>query len=332
MGHFTDVILLVIGGLFALVGLAKLGTMLGGKSAPWLGIVFVLLGLASTPLLLGWMLDRFGVVERAVVADRRESVTLEVNGGWRTQYWVTVKYPSAPAGLHRLRADPVAYDRLAFGDPVEVRVLPIRRSVARLEMTSSSAWLRQFPAFTRWLVALGPLAVVVGLLVFGGKGASGKVRRVVGLGLVALGGFSCHQDFKPFDGLPGPSGPTERAGGTVKRMWTVRALYPATASEDRAWQLATPYRLVAAEFTPVGSRSAVMMVDAVDEESVPSLAVGDQIRVVYSRAEPRRARLDAGKRTFPAANAGDRRIAAGIGAGLLLVLVALRMMLAPKRR
>lgn len=331
MGHFTDLILLVVGGGFALVALAKLGAIVGGKQAPWLGVVLVLLGLGSTPLLLGWLLDHFGVVERAVVADRRESVSLRINGAWRPEYWVTVKYPSAPAQLHRLRADVASYDRLGFGDPVGVRSLPIRRSTARLEMTSSAQWLRAYPRFGQAIIALGVVAVIVGLVIFGGKGARGTVRKLIGVSLVGLGGFSVYQDLKPYQGGPTPTPPTSRASGTVKRITRVSSLYPASGSAERAWRLAKPYRVVTAEFTPAGARGGMLAVDAVDEESIPNLAVGDQIAVQYSTGSPRSARLAAGTRTFPIANAGDTRIATGIGLGVLAVLVAFRAMVSKRR-
>lgn len=334
MGDVVDSIVLIVVGLAGLGGLAKLGSWIGGKTAPWLGLVFPVLGVLSVPALIGWVLDQFGTVQRAVVLDKRESIRLLGNGGWAPRYSVTIMEPAAPPGeMIRLRADQPTYDALNFGDPVEVRWLPVRKSIVRLEMMPSSGWLRSFAAFELAGFSVSLAMVFGGILLFGGAGTAGIVRKAIAAALIGYGGSSCYREARPYRGEGEPPAPTVATTGTVRQAWTIRGLYPVTTGETRrGWSLTEPYLVVAAEFTPAGARSSVLGIDAIDAESVSHLRLGDQVGIRYSRSAPRQARLAFGTRTFPVKNVSDTRIALGIAIGCFVLVSGLRWWLGAARR
>jgi hypothetical protein len=71
---------------------------------------------------------------------------------------------------------------------------------------------------------------------------------------------------------------------------------------DAGFALRQPYEILELRFVPAGARDSVVAVDAVDEGSVPGLAVGATLPIRYDPSTPRQARLDAGSRTHPARN------------------------------
>lgn len=311
--------------LVAIVVLAKLGLSLGGKNAHWLGLALPTLGVVALPGLLGWVLDQFGVVERAVVADRRESIEVRPNGGWYPRYSIAVRRPGARSEMISLRADQPTYDALHFGDPVEVRSLPIRKTIVRLEKMSSSGWIRS-AATLEWAGIVRPVAVVIlGLVLIGGQGKAGLARAALAVALMSFGGLSCFRRVKPYQGEAEPAGPMAVARGTVRTVWRVGELYGGLG-------LAQPYFLVASEFTPAGARSSMLGIDAIDAGSVSHLELGDQIEVRYSSAAPRRARLGFGTRTFARKNQATTRAALGLAIGALVALAALRWWFGARRR
>ncbi|MBM4187570.1 MAG: hypothetical protein FJ206_09685 [Gemmatimonadetes bacterium] len=327
MNSISGLALLLVGVLFGAFGLYRLGAWLGGKKLPWVGAAFMAAGLFASPWLLIALLDRAGVVEKVVVADRRETVSVGLNGAPRAERWISIKEAAGTGGLRRVRADQESYDLVAFGDPIEVRYLPIWKSFIRLERSPSSAWLATFPAFRWGIGLLAVAAVTFGLLLFGGKGSKGLIRRAVGAVLLGLGCYAAVDQFGPYSGSGTPETAAERGQGTIKRMWRVASLYPASANRDRLFGLERPYRLVAFEFTPARGRGPILAVDAVDDASVTNLAVGDAVTVRYLRANPRQARIDAGTRRFEQDNATGRRIAVLSALGVVAGLLALRALL-----
>lgn len=331
MSSISGLALLVVGALLGGFGLYRLGGLIGGKKMPWVGPLFVFAGALVTPWLLAGLLDRTGVVEKVVVADRRESVSVGINGAPRWERWISVKEATGTGGLRRIRVDQAGYDEVAFGDPVEIRYLPIWKSLVRLERSRSMAWLAIQPLFRRSVAVMAGGAVLIGLLIFGGKGTTGAARRIVGAGLIGLGGYGLVDQLGPFAGQHPLEGAVERRQGTVQRMWRVASLYPASPDPSRIFKLERPYRLVAIEYTPTARRGALLVVDAVDDASVTNLAVGDAVTIRYQQRDPRQARLEGGSRRFIEDNANDRRRAGIAMLGVLAGLLALRALLGGRR-
>ncbi len=312
--------MILLGSLLAIGALATLGLCLGGKNARWLGLALPIAGVVAAPSAIGWALSQFGVVQRAVVADRRESIVLRANGGWSSRYSIAVRLPAARSGeMVTLRADQPTYDGLHFGDPVEVRSLGILKRIIRLERMPASGWIRSAGAIEGaslgWAVAM----VVVGLALVGmaGRGTTAVARGALALSLIGFGGLALDRRGRPYQGEAAPMSPMATARGTVRHVWRVAELYSALG-------LAKPYLLVATDFTPAAARSSVLAIDALDAESVSHLEPGDQVELRYSTASPRRARLGFGARTFADRNRSTARTVRGLLIGALIAVGGLR--------
>ncbi len=303
--------------MLAIGGLTALGLWLGGEKARWLGVALPALGVSGAPGLIGWSLDRFGVVEEAVVADRRESIQIRGNGGWAPRYDIAVRLPESDRELIGLRADQTTFDALHFGDPVRIRSLPFRKTIRRLERMPTAGWIRG-ESTLEWIAVLRTLAlVVVGLTVIGGRGRAGLLRAAFGVALIGVGAWRGSRRIEPYRGEPEPSGPFETVRGRVRDQWRI----------DEVWGglgVARPYLVVTIEFTPAGARSALLGVDAIDAGSVAHLERGDQVEVRYAPGMPRRIRLPFGTRGFVEANRSTGVVLRGGLIGLLALLAGLR--------
>lgn len=322
-------------GLLALavagIGLALfIGRIVGGKRAPWLGPVLAVMAGLSGPTWLAAAFDQFGERARAVVVRRVEAVRTTWNGGFERRFSLDLKYAGRRSDeSFPVSVDQARYDQVAFGDPVTVVALPARRSIARLDAMSAREWLGVVMPWGALTVVASVAALVGGLLLYGGAGAAGTVRKVIAAVLFAGGGWSCYQDNRPFEGAVGP-GATPVSGTAV-----VHALHRVThigsTSRRTGWTLPAPYQLVELEFVPRGYRAAVIAVDAIDDGSIPYLAVPQSLAIRYDPANPRRASISSGSRRFAEDNTSVFRTWTLIVVGALAGIAGLTW-LAGRRR
>lgn len=327
MTRFVDSFLFLFGGILVMGILLKLGNLLGGKKAPWLGVVFVLAGLVGGPVVLAALFDRMGEVERAVVVRKNERIDRTWNGGFSRTYSLDVKYPKTGADdAFPVRTDQVHYDSLAFGDPVKLRALPSRPSIARLEGMASREWLLTVMPGALFvpLAAIGLL--LGGILLYGGTRTGAAVRNQLALVMIAAGAVTCYRDNRPFRGPDPPAEPTVAAEARVRAIDVVDELW--ATSRRRGVDLPQPYVLLELEFTPAGHRAPVIGVDAVDLGSIPYLAKDQSLAIRYEAADPRSVRVTAGTRRFAGQNPlglGEQALVlAAVAAGFLLFVWALR--------
>jgi hypothetical protein len=335
MGQFFDSLVLLVAGVVLIGGLLKLGGWLGGKRAPWLAVVLPLLGLIGTVAAGNWALARYGVRARAAVVGKTEWTTLMANGSFLKNYSVTIKHRGAATGeTINLRTDQGLYDELAIGDSVPVRSPAWRPSFAQLEAMTGAHWQSLLTDSGFLLVLIGVAAALGGLFLYGGKGASGAVRKPIALLLLGVGGFSCWHEGRPFAPKPGPTRPAGSAQAKVTKIRVISGIYPAHQDQrpTRGWPLKQPYQLVEAEFTPAGGRAPVVGVDAIDVGSIPTLAVGSIVEIEYDRARPRTARLKAGTRNWPETNGRDTWYSLGVLAAIIGLVLVLRVLLSRRRK
>ncbi len=335
MGQFFDSLVLLVAGVVLVGGLLKLGSWLGGKRAKWLAVVFPLFGLIGAVVAGNWALNRYGVRANAAVVGKTEWTTLMSNGSFLKNYSITIKHRGAAAGeTTNLRTDQRLYDGLAVGDSVPVRSPGWRPSLARLEAMTSSHWLNILIESGLLLLILGVAATFGGLFLYGGKGASGAVRKPVALLLLGVGGFSCWQEGRPYRPDAGPTQPVVSAQAKVTRIRLISGIYPAHqgTKPTRGWPLKQPYLLVEAQFTPAGGRAPVVGVDAIDAGSMPKLAVDDVVDIEYDRTRPRLAHLKRGTRNWPDVNGRDTWYSLGAVAGLIGLVLVLRVLLFRRRK
>lgn len=115
-----------------------------------------------------------------------------------------------------------------------------------------------------------------------------------------------------------PAAPHASAPAVVRQVHEVHRVWGTARQSGQL--VRRPFALVDLEFTPPGAREPLHALDTVDLGSVPDLAIGATLPVVYSTAEPRQARLQAGTRGY----ARDLLnyvllLSFGTGAALLLV-------------
>jgi hypothetical protein len=262
------------------------------------------------------------------VVRKLETIDRTLNGGFIRKFSLDVKYPKSPLeDAFPVRTDQARYDEVAFGDPVKLRALESRPSIARLEAMSSREWLLTIlpPELFLPLAAIG--LILGGILLAGGKGPGKSVRNPLALVMVAGGAVTCYQDNRPYSGPPPPSEPTVATEARVRAISLVDELW--ATSRRRGLSIPQPYLLLELEFTPAGRRAPVIGVDAVDKGSVPFLAKDQSLAIHYSAADPRSVRLAAGTRRFADQNLldmGNGVLLAGAAVGGFLLLVWLARM------
>lgn len=336
MSQFLDSFILLFGGLILVGGLLKLGSMLGGKRAPWLAALLPIVGVAGAVVGSNWALERYGTSASATVVGKREWVTLLQNGSYLKSFSLTIKTPNAAVGeTVNLRADRSLFDDVVTGGVVAVRSLRIHPSFARLEAMNGQRWLAIVNDAGILPFVLGVAALFGGIFLYGGVGVAALVRKPASVLPLCVGGYITWQSARPFRGDP-PAGAPLTARATVTRLRTVTAMYPLreSARPTSGWRLERPYQVVEAEFTPAGRRVPVVGVDAIDDGSIPRLAVGTSVEVQYDRSRPRIMRLAAATRNWPAVNARAVWIGYGALAALvagLLLLLLLRLLFRRRR-
>lgn len=322
MTRLVDSLGFLVLGMVA-IGLGGLiGRIVGGRRAPWLGPVCAALTLVSGPFWLAAALDRFGETGRAVVVRRLESIRVTWNGGFERTFSLDLKYAGRRSDeSFAVTVDQARYDQVAFGDPVSVVALKARKSIARLESMPAREWINVVMPWGVLMVVATVAALVGGVVLYGGTGAAGGVRKVAALALLAGGGWNCYRDNRPFTGSGDPGSATVSAAATVRGLHRVTRV--GSRSRRSGWTLPAPYQLVELEFVPRGYHAAVIAVDAVDDGSIPYLAAPQSLAIRYDPANPRIAIISAGTRRFAEDNASVFRTWTLIGAGTLAGIAGL---------
>jgi hypothetical protein len=115
-----------------------------------------------------------------------------------------------------------------------------------------------------------------------------------------------------------PAGPRASALATVRQLQEVHRVWGNHRQPGQPVRL--PYQIVDLEFTPPGAREPLHALDAVDLGSVPGLAVGATLPVVYATLDPHQARLQAGTRTY-ARDLLNYVLLLSFGTGVALLLI-----------
>ena len=285
------------------------------------GSLFLLLlvALVAAPALY---LEAAGTTATGTVLAKTEAIRPN-DGFWTRQLSVRVDVATADEAIPALPifVDADRFDALSVGAPVEVRYaqhdlmrqygnFALARLASQAPFGSITAVLGNRGG---WVI--GGVAIWLTLLFAWSRWRSGWLAAFLALTLLgtALVTGSSWQ--------PAPRGPLAAATAQVRQATYVDKVWGGrrTPAEDAA----QPFSIVQLEFVPEGRTEPVVAVDVVDAERGPTLRAGQQIRIHYSVANPRAARIDDAVRSYWWRNLRSfaliaLMLAALIGAGWLL--------------
>lgn len=253
--------------------------------------------LLAIPVGASLWLDQAGREHRVPIERKFEDVRVLYDGEWTRSYRLEVGATPGSSVHPVLSASAESYDRVHPGDTVRVHTLPCCPIVARLAERGTSDWLADIARAVlvdfRWVVWL-----VLGLAALYGAYRLGRRATVLaGVAWLVAALLLPSVDRAPPEVAPGWRPATARVANSTRIHVIARGRRTAGG-----FALPQPYDLVELGFVPAGARDSVVAVDAVDEGTVPGLAVGAVLPIRYDPAAPREARLDAGARTHPRRN------------------------------
>jgi len=303
--------LMILAGLLGL--LRRVGLDLGPAPA-----VLLLLGLPVALLATSMALDRSGEARTAQVIDKSERVRVHEEGDWSDDLALTVRFANDGAPLPPVRSTGAAlgevtsaqgtmstakmgvdsrhFDAVVIGDPLDVKVLPVRSGVSVVRPADVS---------TRSMVPSGTLEWGVGLaavLFLGLRLRRHRVGAVILVGLAVAAGlyplYHANQLWHERDDL---SRATQRSSATFvnkTRITEINLLSNDVENVDlNRHRVPQPYDIVQLEFQPPGYPGPVTTIDAIDASSAGGVASGQQVSVVYPPDDPHAARIEQQTRT-----------------------------------
>ena len=300
---------------------------------------FILVALLFGGLYLGpsLYLDFNGIDSTATVVDKEERIDRGRRSSsldWWRRLDVVVEYQPAEQSLpHRssIRVDEGTYDRLQVGDTVRIRYQPeqwmrdfiLLSPQARLEHQSTLQLFEPLLSPQGRVALLGGLLLV--LLVLAGR-ARTRPGRAVFFALAALAGAALLLFQVRPAALFDTGGPRVSATATVRAVASITDR-PASRRGRRSGsgpnmrKMAQPIERVQLDVGEGGS--TVLAVDDIDARSVPGLAVGSRVAVMYPPDRPREARNVDATRTHTTINRLDMlaQYSLVIGFSLILILV-----------
>lgn len=265
-------------------------------------------GVAIVGLLLAFVLGPAAYVELSgktapgVVTARHEDVRVRYSTWTRSQR-LEVRYSPADTEIEELATIPVnmeRYDEAQVGDTVRVRYMPWP-DLRMLGEIAAPRLADQGPLGQLWARVGGAtmtfafIVAFLALLAVWGITRRGWLLVPIGLLLV---GFAMYTVSDPPQ--PAPPGPQQSAHATVKLAHEIDRISSSRSRRRNVLprELLQPYTVVALEFVPQGATQPVVAVDLVDVDSVPALAIGAELPISYSAADPRWVRIEGAQRTY----------------------------------
>ena len=294
-------------------------------------LLFFILGLVGLVYGGSLLLDGAGQMARGALSKKTETVQLRRQGDWSHQFNLTVGYSAPPAERAnvQLRVTPQQFDALSEGQAVDLRVLPIYRSLALVRLASTSS-RDLIPA--AWLLYGVGAAVAFVLFRLLAKTTLG-IWLVVLAVLAAAITIPVWLTYTDWQAQSDSAGRTLRATATVRDVTRVTRLdyFPCSGScssrGDTAFDAVLPFDIVQMEFTPPGATGPVVAVASADDGTLPRLEAGQPIEVRYAAADPRAPLLPGTHQDHVWKNAGYfvlTDVAAIVVVLIVLLLVARR--------
>lgn len=335
---FGLVIVLMLGSLLALSLLFGLGTLIGrllGGKASMVAPLFMIVAVVALFYGGSLYMDSAGEFVQGEVFQKHESVRIREEGDWRHTLQVAVRYRvdgSTPTsefvnyddGGTTLALSSQQFDSLREKESVQLRVLPLWRSITLVRLASMST--RDLVPMNWLLIGLGvALLLLVGWRV--GKTRVGcaiiaVVVFVLGLGLPSL---IMYRDWLAMEDLGAKPLRAQASVSAVRRITHIDP-FPCHTGGCSRWDtdfdVPQQYDIVQFSFTPQGARDTVIGVDAADAGTFGG-QVGDSVEIAYNADDPRAVQIIGATHSHHCKNMlGFIGIMGATGALLLAILLA----------
>lgn len=296
----------------ALMVVLPLGLAIGGWLLRLLGLQsggwqLLMIGLILGGLIVGSSiyLDAAGESITGIVYEKEELIELRIQGDWRYQFEATARYrldgqrPSSDVMAHmddssvRLWLTETQFDGLTASAPVELKILPLWRSVTLVRLANSSTreWLPWEWLFTGAVMVIG--GWIAYKLAQTGTAALIIISAVVIIGLFTYPAVSVYRTWQMRNSLA--SRPL-RAQGTVLEKTLVTRIDPLPCEHDCGDRFETEfdvpqqYEIIKIGYVPDGRDEMVTAVASADLGSV-QLEYGGRVQVAYAPDAPRDVRI-----------------------------------------
>jgi hypothetical protein len=271
------------------------------------GIVTLLFGaalVAGALLAASFYLDSAGRLVTGRVDMHNEAIAINRQGDWEYDRRIELRYrldgapiaevPSANESATSLRPASQQFDQLWAGGNVELRVLPLYRSLALVRLADTNT----FDAIPWRIVAMfvGGLLLLWAVSRMLRSNVGGVIvvvlAVILGFGTPLVLGFQRGQASADLTARP------LRATAEVVEVTRITEVDPFPCPNsgrsrcerhDTMFKVAQPYDIVQLRFTPQGAASPLVAVDAVDVDAARSYPPGESIEIAYAPADPRAA-------------------------------------------
>ncbi|GAB4114472.1 MAG: hypothetical protein OHK0050_18850 [Roseiflexaceae bacterium] len=290
--------ILLMGVLVVLLRLSKLPAGL----APIFGFGVVVVAILVASLIL----DQHGQRLTGVVAEKREQIELREQGDWLIELDVTIHYltdgqlpqgefPSPETATVGLSLPAAIFDRLEQGRPVELRVLPLWRSLAlvRLAEGSTGDWIN-------WDIFLWIGGMLIGSVLFWqilrrlNQWHALIIGPLVVLALVI--GFSSYRTYQIWQTAEDLSQKPARAQATIVEVTRITRNDPFPCYKrctrtklDFDFDVPQQYDIVRMQMAGI-SDSSLTVLDSADIGG-SAWQVGDRVEVAFNTNDPRRVQI-----------------------------------------
>ena len=281
-----------------------------------LGIaIFLLLGFGAS-VEVPIYIDSHGAATSGAITEKIETVSIEYTE-WYRRFQITARYSIPGQRVPHYAGcdvDEKTYDSLHAGNPVVVHYLPNLLAQPFLPAThfqpcpTLASIVSSSPLLNRAGVAL--VGILALLFLWGVL----RIRIALWL-LVPWLGFCIASVALPRT-EPQPVQPVP-ATATVAGIDTISTFEG--LNNSRSLPLQHPYQIVRLKFVPPGMDGPVTAVDKVDAGSIPNLAPGQTVNIVYDAAHPRIVRLQQGTRLFPGQAARTLTIICAVFVALMVI-------------
>lgn len=306
-----DVGFLIVFGLamlFVLPLVLGLGSLvlrlLGLKSGGWrLALTILFFG----GLIIGGSiyLDAAGQTLTGVVYEKKEHIELRIEGDWRYRFDATVRYrldeqpPSTDLVAQfddssvALRLREAQFDELITNAPVELKVLPLWRSLTLVRLANSSTreWLPW--GWMAGAVVVVTMAWLAYKLAQTGTAAFILIGGIIIAGVITYPTVSVYRTWQERDSLT--TRPLQATGDVVEITHITRIdPLPCRRRCSRDWDtefdVPQPYEIVKISYVPEGKVDAVTAVASADLGTA-RLEKGGSVQIAYDPDAPRAVRI-----------------------------------------
>lgn len=252
-------------------------------------------------------LDGAGQIIAGRVEQRTEHVEIRRQGDWRHTLSVELRYtmnrdtaaqgqPGAEESATSLKLAPAHFDHLGQADTVQLRVLPLYRSLALVRLANTSTM--DFIPWNLLILLAGSLLLLI-VLRFLMRSTMGGILAILILAGAALSIplVSAYNQMQVSDNT---AARPLRAIAQVLEVTRITEIDPIPcrpgsgsncARRGRAYAVAQPYDIVQLRFVPQGAAAEIIAVDAVDADGRPSFSPGSTVELAYAADSARTAQI-----------------------------------------